>query len=308
MAKPKTIAGYDADYTDACERVLVTLLRGMGPWKDSVYLVGGLTPRYLVQDRPPVVPAHAGTTDVDVVIDLKILVDTEAYRTLEENLHRIGFERSTNEKNQKVSWRWQTRTEDGQLMILELLADDPTGLGARVGKLPTEGGVSAVHIPHSSIVFDMYEERVVQAALLHDDGVAQETIRHADLVSFTCLKAFALNQRNEGKDAHDLVYCLQYAKPELSDVAKLFCEQLNGKHATVVTAALDILRIRFASDGVVEGHRKDGPVAVGKFELGDNLETRESRILIQRNASSLIERLLETIYVGNMGAWGCALR
>ena len=65
--------GYSDQYTLDCERVLVTLLRGLGPWKDSVYLVGGLTPRYLVPARPPAVPAHAGTMDVDIVIDLQIL-------------------------------------------------------------------------------------------------------------------------------------------------------------------------------------------------------------------------------------------
>ena len=48
MAKPTTLDGYSDQYTQDCERVLVTLLRGLGPWKDSVYLVGGLTPRYLV--------------------------------------------------------------------------------------------------------------------------------------------------------------------------------------------------------------------------------------------------------------------
>ena len=73
MAKPATLDGYSDQYTVDCERVLVTLLRGLGPWKDSVYLVGGLTPRYLVAARPPAVPAHAGTLDVDIVIDLQIL-------------------------------------------------------------------------------------------------------------------------------------------------------------------------------------------------------------------------------------------
>lgn len=61
MAKPATLDGYSDQYTLDCERVLVTLLRGLGPWKDSVYLVGGLTPRYLVAARPPVVPVCAGT-------------------------------------------------------------------------------------------------------------------------------------------------------------------------------------------------------------------------------------------------------
>ncbi len=125
MAKPATLDGYSDQYTLDCERVLVTLLRGLGPWKDSVYLVGGLTPRYLVAARPPMVPAHAGTMDVDIVIDLQILTDTEAYHTLEDNLKKMGFERAENEQKQKLSWRWQTRTEHGALMVLELLADAP---------------------------------------------------------------------------------------------------------------------------------------------------------------------------------------
>ena len=48
----------------------MTLLRGLEPWKNSICLVGGLTPRYLVRARPPDVPPHAGTQDVDIVIDL----------------------------------------------------------------------------------------------------------------------------------------------------------------------------------------------------------------------------------------------
>jgi len=111
------------------------LLGGLGPWKESVYLVGGLTPRYLVPARPPVVPAHAGTLDVDIVIDLQILADTEAYHTLEDNLKKMGFERAENEQKQKLSWRWQTRTEHGALMVLELLADAPEIAGGKVQPL-----------------------------------------------------------------------------------------------------------------------------------------------------------------------------
>lgn len=92
------------------------MLRGLGPWKESVYLVGGLTPRYLVKSRPPKVPAHAGTLDVDIVIDLQILANTDVYHTLEENLKRMKFERAENDKQQKLSWSWQACTERGALI------------------------------------------------------------------------------------------------------------------------------------------------------------------------------------------------
>lgn len=297
MAKPATFDGYSDEYTVECERVLVTLLRGLGPWKESVFLIGGLTPRYLVAARPPDVPAHAGTLDVDIVIDLQILADTQAYQTLEENLHKMGFERATNAEGQKLSWRWQTQTEKGATMVLELLADAPEIAGGKVQALPTKGRISALNIPHSSIVFDLHQVTELQVELLAGAGVVTEQVRHADLVSFTCLKAFAFDQRFERKDAHDLAYCIEHSPDGLDGVAKMFREALNGKHAAVVDKALAIIRSRFARDEKVEGYLKDGPVAVARFELGegDNTEEREARLLRQRHCCELIEQLLARI-------------
>ena len=126
MAKPATLDGYRDQYTVDCERVLVTLLRGLGPWKESVFLVGGLTPRYLVTARPPSVPAHAGTLDVDIVIDLQILADTagtasDEVRDVDERQGPEAFE---------------TRTENGHGG--RALADAPEVAGGRVEPLPTE--------------------------------------------------------------------------------------------------------------------------------------------------------------------------
>jgi hypothetical protein len=297
MAKPATLDGYSGRYALDCERVLVTLLRGLGPWKDSVYLVGGLTPRYLVPARPPLVPAHAGTLDVDIVIDLQILADMEAYHTLEENLKRMGFERAENEQGAKLSWRWQTRSEHGALMVLELLADAPQIAGGRVQPLPTGGTISALNIPYSSIVFDLYQVAEIRADLLGANGMATERVKHADIVSFTCLKAFAFDQRFERKDAHDLIYCIEHAPDGLDAVVAAFGRALAGKHTAVVRDALEILRRRFTDDPATEGYRKDGPVAVARFELGegDESDQREARLLRQRQASDVIDRLLAGI-------------
>lgn len=297
MAKPATLEGYSDQNTVDCERVLVTLLRGLGPWKESIYLVGGLTPRYLVKARPPLVPAHAGTLDVDIVIDLQILADTEAYHTLEDNLKRMGFERAENERQQKLSWRWQTRTEHGALMLLELLADAPDLVGGKVQQLPTEGTISAMNIPHSSMVFDLYQVAEIQAELLGHNGVTTEKVKHANLISFTCLKALAFEQRSARKDAHDLIYCLEHAPEGMDVVAQAFRNEKTGKHGAVIEEALDILRRRFASDARTEGYRKEGPVFVAKFELGDENEPeqREARARRQRQACDVIEQLLARI-------------
>jgi len=293
MQKPKTITGYDPAVTDLCERVLVTLLRDLGPWKASMYLVGGLVPRYLVEDKPPVVPAHAGTGDIDVLIKLEMLAETEAYNTLEENLKKIGFKPRLNDKGNVDKWGWFLK-EGKTVIVLELLADDPKVAGAKVKPLPTDGNISALNIPHASIVFDEHETRNVTAELLGEGGKATETIRHANLVSFVCLKAFAFDQRREPKDAHDILYCVEFAPGGVDGAAAKLQAASKGKHGKTVKSALEILAARFATDKYAKGHEKDGPVAAAKFELGADGD-KDKRILKQRDAASLIEELLKKL-------------
>ena len=108
------------------------------------------------------------------MIDLVVLEDVEAYRTLEDNLKKIGFERGENDKGQKVNWRWKVRLEDDTTIILELLADHPDLRGGRTQPLPDEGQISALNIPHSSIVFDLFDTAEVTAELLGSNGLATE--------------------------------------------------------------------------------------------------------------------------------------
>lgn len=80
-------------------------------------------------------------------------------------------------------------------------------------------------------------------------------------------------------------------------MAEAFYKECNGKHGAVIETSLAILRSRFASDEKAEGYRKDGPVSVAKFELGegDEPEQREARMLCQRQACDVIEQLLARI-------------
>jgi hypothetical protein len=303
MTKPNIFAAYDGGVTEAAERVLVTLLRGFGPWKDSVFLVGGLTPRYLVAARPPEVPQHAGTGDVDVVVDVAILTDTEAYSTLEENLHAMWFDRGTNDRGVKVSWRWEARLETGATMILEFLAEHPELGGGKVKVLPTEGHVSALNIPHASMVFDLYDETKLTAELLGDGGLATETVRYANIVSFTCLKAFAFDHRNARKDAHDLVYCLEHHPGGLDVAIRAFKNAMAGQHADAVHEAIAKLQTRFVHDDLDQSYRRDGPVAVARFgdndaDAGGNEEVRDLRILRQRQVADMMGKFLRALETG----------
>ena len=49
------------------------------------------------------------------------------------------------------------------------------------------------------------------------------------------------------------------------------------RHGKTIGSALDILRKRFTNDEKIEGYRKDGPVSVAKFELGESDEADMKR-------------------------------
>lgn len=63
---------YDHEVTVRCERALVTLFGDLGPWRERIYLAGGLAPRYLIGKLPEGARAHVGTTDIDLVIGLAL--------------------------------------------------------------------------------------------------------------------------------------------------------------------------------------------------------------------------------------------
>ena len=57
---------------------LVTVIGDAGFWGRSLYLVGGLVPRYLVGAVAPPTPAHVGSRDVDLLPADHRLVEIEA--------------------------------------------------------------------------------------------------------------------------------------------------------------------------------------------------------------------------------------
>ncbi|MBI4493207.1 MAG: antitoxin [Chloroflexi bacterium] len=266
--KPKHQGGYTALHAELCERTLVTLLRGLGPWKQAVYLAGGLVPRYLLARPPdtPSPPPHAGTTDVDLILDLQVLGQVEAYRRLEQNLKALGFIRGTNEEGQAQHFSWRKPVGGEVTVVVDLLCDAPMEEGGQVAELPGERRLSALKIPGAHLAVEDYVEVELTAPLLDERGIATETVRVAGIVPFVVLKALAYEDRFEEKDAYDLVYSLMYYGNGPADIAKAFA-QAHGRWPAepLLTRAVEILRTRFATDGRVPGARKDGPASYARF-------------------------------------------
>lgn len=153
-----------------------------------------------------------------------------------------------------------------------------------------------MHIPHASMVRDLYQDVEIQAELLGERGMARERVRHANIVSFVCLKAFAFDDRLEDKDAYDLLYCIENGPGGVAATAAAFRDGVKRtSYGDTIHLALEVLRKRFATDSDLDGYRKDGPAAVAAFEHED-LPDPDLRILRRRNVSTVIQRLLDDVH------------
>ena len=288
MAKPQDQSGYEPQQTEACERLLVTLLRNIGPWKDTVTLIGGLVPSLLFTGE-----GHVGTTDVDLVLDLDAIASTEAYKTIEQNLKKLGLERGRNGDGEAQHFRW-TRERDGEeSATIEFLCPVPEDRAGRVVPLKESGQkrISALGIPGAHLVFDDYIEKTLTADLLDGRGKASVKVRIAGVAAFIVLKALAYEDRVEPKDVYDLIFVLLNHSEGPRGVGQLFAARRAANSSEpLYQKALGILQHRFLSDDLVDGTEKDGPTSYGLFIAPDD---PDEQALERQNAFSVISLFFE---------------
>jgi predicted nucleotidyltransferase len=285
--KPRTADGYVEEITNACEQALITLLGAFGTLGDDLRLIGGLAPRYLTPAKPPEVPAHAGTTDVDIVLDLAVIIDGQNYDSLATQLAERGFKRHVS-AGKSSSWQW--RLEIGAIPVLvEFLSDG--GSETRPKQIPLAGEeVSTMAIPHAGIVRDWFITHELTAQPL-GGGLLTRNVHVADVPSFVILKALALNNRYAPKDAADLIHVLQYAGT-IDGIAGMFVERkLSGLHDAAIEAGLQALRFSFVHPTRPDqSHICDGPVKYASFHVAAS--DKDALMEAQRYAAGLVRRLL----------------
>jgi hypothetical protein len=260
---------YDETTTARCERALVTLLGDIGPWRERIYLVGGLAPRYLVGQLPEGARSHVGTTDIDLVIGLAVGDETaETYRTLQKNLQRAQFEEN------EPSFRW-TREVDGVNVIVEFLCDTqavPAGWVFRPKAGLTGSRVAAFNVRGAQLAGSDFIECDIEGERLDGGGRSRVIVRVANLLPYTVLKILAFQDRHENKDAYDLVFCLLNFGDGPDAAGRAAAHSAIVRDSRVADA-LELLGERFRDVD------RDGPAAYAAFlaEPGDSEEAARLR-------------------------------
>ena len=222
----------------AAERALVRVVHHYGATPEFV-LLGGLVPELLCSRSGM---RHAGTTDVDVHVDLEIAAGAVNTVRLEHALVNAEFEADPSRV-----WRWQTEADGYSAVVkFELLADldgEPAGAAVHFDECDVLG---AVNVRGTGFAARDYSLLTLRSRI---GGVDYEVgVNVTGIAGFLIAKAAAARSRRAGKDWYDIAFVLlhnDFGGPEYA--ARVTSERFRQDLVGSMRTALDDLLANFDS-------------------------------------------------------------
>ncbi len=221
----------------AAEAALVRVVHHYGDRPEFVVL-GGLVPELLCSTSPY---RHAGTTDVDVQVDLEIAAGSVHTARLETALRNTEFE-----PDAERAWRWTAEGPGVHVVVrFELLADlDDHPEGATVTFDACED-LGAANLRGTGYAARDVEVRQVSSKI---GGVVHTVdVNVAGLAGFLLAKIAAAYSRRKPKDWYDIAFVLLHNDargPEQG--AAMVLDRFGGELTGSIRTAIEDLGANFA--------------------------------------------------------------
>ena len=225
----------------AAELALVRVVHHYGGHPEFV-LLGGLVPSLLCAGSGM---RHAGTTDVDVQVNLEISSGSVNAVRLEQSLRLAEF--TPDERN---IWRWKSLSGPQAVIKFELLADLEAYPAETVIQFDGCAALGAVNLRGTGLATRDIEMRTLAAI---DEGVARQvTLNVTGLAGFLMAKTAAARSRRKPKDWYDIAFVLLHNDLGDAATAARRVQQAFGSSMGSLDSVLADLRANF-----------DGPQAQG---------------------------------------------
>lgn len=247
----------------AAETALVRIVHHYGE-RPGFVLLGGLVPELLCSQSGFL---HAGTTDVDVQVDLEIASGSVNMSRLELALRNAEFEPTA----ERV-WRWST--EEGRtrsVIKFELLAD--------VGSQPAQAivmfdgcrNLGAVNLRGTGFAARDATIREISARVNGDQRNVE--INVTGLAGFLLAKASAAHSRRKPKDWYDIAFVLLHNNEGgVEAAANAVLSRFRGELVGPLRTALADLAANFS------GPNDQGPIAYSTQMKVDHPEQEDATL------------------------------
>ena len=263
--KYDTYSEYDPHRIELAESAFLTVWAGLTQWHSDLVLIGGLVPKYLCGDvtASRSLPRPA-TLDVDLGIALA--ADSGQYGNLLWELQGQGFT-----PNEKHPTRFE-KVIDGFTLPVDFLVEQPP---YNTGTTQVED-ITANIMPGVNRALATARSVIVTGQDLH--GAKQRlTARVCEVGPFLALKLRAFRNRQQPKDAFDILYTILHYDGGINAAITAFATEVRVGNPACIDA-LHTLREHFATE------TSPGPVKASHFILG--AATRTIRNISLRATSS----------------------
>jgi nucleotidyltransferase AbiEii toxin of type IV toxin-antitoxin system len=220
---------------EAAEQALVRVVHHYGKRPEFV-LLGGLVPALLCSGSDA---QHAGTTDVDVQVNLEISSGAINAARLEEALRNAEFL-----PDAENIWRWKSATKPRAVVKFELLADLDNQPAEAVIVFDDCRELGAVNLRGTGFAARNVEVRTLTAI---DQGVHhQAEVNVTGLAGFLLAKTAAARSRRKPKDWYDIAFVLLHNDYGDASEAAAHVKQVFGAEVTSLSTAIMDLKANFS--------------------------------------------------------------
>jgi len=266
---------YEKKEVDICLSVIVEIMTILGEYRDSIVLVGGWVPYFLIEDKKE---AHIGSIDIDLALDFNVISDS-AYRTILELLEKRGYEKGS----QPFIFTRSIKYKDGNTYTIEI--DFLSGEYSGTGKSHRTQKIQDINARKARGCDLVFQDNLTVSIKnpMPDGSLNQISIKLANAIPFLVMKGMALWDRYKEKDAYDIYFIIKNYPGGLEELAKTFKYVKSNK---LVQEGLGKILTKFDSIDAV------GPTWLVKFlDIEDDEEIDRIKRDVYERVNILMEKL-----------------
>ena len=272
-----TRSNYPKNEVEACLSVLVEFMTLLGEYRESIVLIGGWVPYFLIERKKH---EHVGSLDIDAAFDFNT-ISSEAYNTILKLLEKRGYQ----EGNQPFIFHRTIKVESGIEVTVEinLLAGEYGGTSKshRTQKIQD---VRARKARGCDLVFEHNFLNIITAKM-PDQATNQLTIKIADVIPFLVMKGMALWDRYKEKDAYDIYFTISNYPGGIQTLVNMFKPVKSNR---LVTEGLGKIKSKFID---IES---PGPIWVVNFE---EITDEEEKEIVKRDVFERVNTFLDALQI-----------
>lgn len=244
--EPRVASDYSSDIVEISKSSLLELAVALKKYLDSLVLVGGWVPYFLLEKwrNKESDFKHVGSIDIDFVID-PIKISEEDYATIVELIMKRGYKPRKDRFGNLIHFSFEKYIKSNgkeHRMQVDFLSFEYNSRKRRHRKVQRDLFARTLH--GAEIAFDHCFEHELEGNLLNN-GEAKIKIKIADVVGCIALKGLVVGERYKEKDAYDIYSIIKNYKDGPKSVAEEFKPHLQN---TIIQEALKNIKEKFEKE------------------------------------------------------------